>query len=105
MVAGRNDSEGRIEVLYNDIWGTICDDMWDSLDAAVACKEAGWPNVVQIRDTFGPGNGTIWLDELNCRGNEESLANCSHIGWNMSDCDHSEDAGLICAGRPTISII
>uniref|UniRef100_A0A3Q1HBW1 SRCR domain-containing protein n=1 Tax=Acanthochromis polyacanthus TaxID=80966 RepID=A0A3Q1HBW1_9TELE len=85
--------EGRVEMYLNSEWGTVCDDAWDLPDAQVACQQVGCgeATAAQVQAFFGPGTGTIQLDNLKCNGAEASLQECSHISWNMHNCDHSED--------------
>ena len=31
--------EGRVEICVNNVWGTICKNGWDALDAKVVCRQ------------------------------------------------------------------
>ncbi|XP_017927998.2 macrophage receptor MARCO [Manacus vitellinus] len=87
---------GRVEILHEGIWGTICDDHWTLQEAAVVCRMLGFSHAVSAF-TAGGGTGTIWLDEVNCSGSESSIIYCSKNSWGSHNCGHSEDAGVECS--------
>ncbi|XP_055045873.2 scavenger receptor cysteine-rich type 1 protein M130 [Misgurnus anguillicaudatus] len=98
LVGGDSVCSGRVEILFNDQWGTVCDDNWDMTDAEVVCRELGCGTAVEAKKGayFGSGVGQIWKDELRCTGSETSVVNCKANPWGVTDCGHNKDAGVIC---------
>lgn len=43
LVGGTDETNGRLEVCVDDVWGTVCDDGFDNNDAEVACRQLGLP--------------------------------------------------------------
>ena len=41
LADGANFTEGRVEICFNNEWGTVCDQMWDTTDSSVVCKQLG----------------------------------------------------------------
>ncbi|XP_062709478.1 uncharacterized protein LOC134288486 isoform X1 [Aedes albopictus] len=107
LVEGPTKQEGRVEVKYRGIWGTICDDDFGIQEARVVCRQLGFNGTAEVRkNKYKQGTGQIWLDQVACSGNETSIDDCIHWHWGEHNCGHGEDVGVKCgltvqAPRPT----
>lgn len=95
LTDGDNKTFGRVEIYHDNLWGTLCDSLWDDLDAIVACRMLGFKNgtmykVPRNENQLGPG----LMDFIDCVGYEDSLLDCPLVEWESQNC---EDAGVRCS--------
>jgi len=107
LVDGGNEREGRVEVNWSGEWGTVCDDDWDIHAATVVCKMLGYTEAeMGVHSAyFGMGNDRILLDNVHCDGSEKNITDCtlkSDKPFGDSDCQHHEDAGVVCKSERII---
>ncbi|MCJ8742914.1 hypothetical protein PDJAM_G00087710 [Pangasius djambal] len=98
LSGGKGSCSGRLEVYHNAMWGSVCDDQWNIRNAQVVCRQLGCGSALSADRNvpFGPGEGTIWLNRVKCRGDEINLWDCHHSLKKHTDCSH---AGVTCAVR------
>jgi len=122
LVGGGSAKEGRVEVCRNGYWGTICNNLWSTVDATVVCRQLGYSTSGKLEfpliralillwsydfsssdvlsytiSPFGFGSGPIHFSQIQCNGNEQSLTYCSN-STDVRSCDHSQDVGVRCRG-------
>lgn len=98
---GTSRCSGRVEILHEGNWGTVCDDKWGMQEVAVVCRQlnCGTPIQAKYKAYYGRGEGRVWLDDVECRGKEKALSDCPKRGYGDNNCDHDEDAGVVCSGN------
>ncbi|KAL6460131.1 hypothetical protein MHYP_G00318900 [Metynnis hypsauchen] len=101
LVGGPHRCSGRVEVLHGETWSTVCDAGFDQQDAEVVCRELGCGLPVEVLGAaaFGRGEGQVWSEELQCRGNESQIYFCPTSPSLKHNCTNENDVGLVCAGH------
>lgn len=90
---GRFGHEGNILVDSKP----VCDDNWGLEDAAVVCRQLGFPGVeaATVESQFGSIGADYAMENVGCLGNETKLSECPHK--KQDTCFSHEAAGVICA--------
>ncbi|KAH3842061.1 hypothetical protein DPMN_115549 [Dreissena polymorpha] len=99
---------GRLEVFYNNRWGTVCMRGFDYNDARTVCRILGlyqgdsYLSYYDAINAYGLAYTNILVEDLRCQGDEWSLAQCdSGRPWTNTTCDHYyySDVGVSCRGN------
>lgn len=120
LTGSYHEHVGRVEVCVENVWTTLCDHTWDTLDAKVVCRELGFSpygifyyyistvicnaGAVPTYDCFTEGQLTFGITSIHCNGSEEYLVNCSHSNAIVYNCESYQDAGLICQSIVSINL-
>eukprot|EP00057_Strongylocentrotus_purpuratus_P025110 XP_011679584.1 PREDICTED: deleted in malignant brain tumors 1 protein [Strongylocentrotus purpuratus] len=105
LVNGPSPNEGRVEILYNDQWNTICDDKWNNGEAEVVCRQLGYgTDNVTPRSLAYYGEGSGPIQRVECYGWEDSWESCTVSSGNSS-CGHYEDAGVRCEAPISVRLV
>ena len=96
-LVGGSGSTGRLEILHNGVWGTVCGDTFTAVEVRVLCSMLKLGPGTEIDNIkYMTDHGTIWLDDVRCSGRETDIAECSHNGWGVHNCQHEKDVAISC---------
>ena len=78
LAGGPDHTQGRVEINYDEMWGTVCGNSWTMKDANVLCRSLGYYNAESaVSDSeFGAGELSLILDSVNCLGDEKFIQVC-----------------------------
>ena len=104
LVGKSSQAVGRVEIYHKKEWGTVCSNGWDRNDSMVVCRQLGYMYALKYADArrsddYVDGTGKIWLDDLNCKGNEDRLVDCDRSKWAENTCYHDQDVGVYCSSE------
>ncbi len=129
LVGGADRAQGRVEMCFQQRWGSVCSDSWDNQAAAVVCRQLGLTNECESKidlydhittclvhtctctaasayrnlynvAPFGTSGGQTVLSNVMCVGNESTLLDCSvFLSSNLICRDFQTNAGVDCIGR------
>ncbi|XP_048448394.1 deleted in malignant brain tumors 1 protein-like, partial [Rhincodon typus] len=115
LTNGGSRCDGRVEIYQDGSWCQLQDNMWDLNDANVVCRQLGCGVAIAASNSskYGEGGTTVWAIDVQCKGNESHLRNCSTVpldspvhdsfGVAVLCSDHMQirlsGAGTRCAGR------
>ena len=104
LVDGDGSYRGRLEIRHTGEggpeWGTVCNKNFNFAAASVVCRQLGYTGAYRVQSfRSGPTGGVIWLENVQCNGNEVSIMDCKYDGWGNTSCSHhDDDVGIICIG-------
>ena len=103
---------GVVQVYLNGKWGSVCDDSWSSVDSRVVCSQLNLSYTISYGDLpllrgleqESSPDTPIWLDEVDCLGDERQLVQCPSLPQGAHDCTHAEDVNLMCSATNLVGI-
>ncbi|CAP36001.2 Protein CBG18580 [Caenorhabditis briggsae] len=96
-------TEGRLEVLVDEQWGTVCNRSWTPQLTILACNQLGLVADVQYFENWRifpeAGDLPMVMDNIRCEENEVDITRCRHDGIERNcaaGCRGTEVVGLRC---------
>ncbi|XP_067284196.1 CD5 antigen-like [Pseudorasbora parva] len=107
LIDGSNFCSGRVQVLYQGKWLSVCYVWWGLLESNVVCRELGCGLEAEVvaysgEDLFWAERS--WVKQPKCSGNELSLTKCpvtSQENVKDNSCPQDLYAGVICHSDTT----
>lgn len=98
LVDGLTHCQGRVEVLHQAQWSSVCKAGWNLQASKVACRHLGCGRALRTHRSCNKtmqGKGSIWKGRMSCSGQEANLKDCP-FRLLENNCTHDEDTWVEC---------
>ncbi|XP_021258682.1 antigen WC1.1-like isoform X2 [Numida meleagris] len=96
---GESQCDGQLEVAMRPgIWARVSVGLWDNGTATVACRQLGCGVPEKIYAVPATGLGLMQLQELQCVGTEELLAQCNTSRTATEPSHNPKELSIACSG-------
>eukprot|EP00062_Callorhinchus_milii_P026297 gi/632988245/ref/XP_007883001.1/ PREDICTED: deleted in malignant brain tumors 1 protein-like [Callorhinchus milii] len=106
LESGGSRCDGRVEIYHNGTWGRLLDDSWNISDADVICRQLNCGSAISVYNSsqYGEGSGPVWINNVQCAGNETHIWNCPHSTVS-SYSGSSSDVGVLCSDHIQLRLV
>ncbi|XP_021367968.1 protein bark beetle-like isoform X3 [Mizuhopecten yessoensis] len=94
LVDGTDEYEGRLEVLLDNAWGTVCNDGWTPLDSSVVCQQLGLTFNPEFGEALNKNAGLISTQKMHMSG-----VDCDQLDTDLTKCRSLRDDQFSCDPR------
>ena len=100
LVGGKSENEGRVEIYYNNTWGTVCSTYWNKYDSNTVCWQLGYTEAIKyyLSPLSDQENSPVWMNKVYCGAYEICLGKCPFAGFGDNNCRHRQDVFVSCKG-------
>jgi len=100
-------NQGRVEVRYYGVWGSVAIDKWSKRNKAhhVICRMLGFNRGLTFGRARTNGSGPFLVSNLHCNGNEASIEQCSRTSWGKVSAEGTDELEVHCEkGKPGFGV-
>jgi hypothetical protein len=80
LIGTSNIAEGLVQLKYNNMWGTVCSQIWSEEESFVVCKQLGYSSANSSKNTIRISveaeQERVWIGDVACLGTESALSEC-----------------------------
>ena len=92
-------------MFHNGTWRSVCRDGFNDAAARVVCNMLGVGYVGRpTTNNYGYGPGPFWLQSVQCKGTENSIAECVDNDSGVHDCSSGEEQAVSCLTEGAVAL-